>query len=107
MAWESLLYFIPLIFFIFQSLVLAILKENVKSSIIIGALVIPFATAFYFLNLSIKLFVCFILLSFIFGFLAIFSFAVERDKLGSFFTFFNVGIIIGEYLLLLGFIPIP
>ena len=104
MTYENLLYSIPLIFFGFQLFLSIIIKKSeALKDLTLGLVVIPFATAFYFLNISLNLFILFIILSFICSIIVLVSFATDTkrgERIGVIFLIVNVIVIVFEYLLL-------
>ncbi len=94
---DKLLYIIPLIFFAVQLVLLFIVKEEIGIDFVIGILVLPFATAFFFLNISMNSFILFIILSFILVLFTTFAFAKEKNKLGIVLTIVNVILVLLEY----------
>lgn len=106
MAWEILIYFLPLIFFAVQLIIMKIADKEIDATFIFGSLIAPFVTAFYFLNLSIGLFVFFIIVTFIFVLFSLVSYAMEKDKLGFFFVVLSLLTLVAEYLFLLEIVPL-
>lgn len=99
MAYEKLLYLIPIFFSIFQTFIYKIIgRKDVKEDIIITLLIIPFATAFFFLQTSVNLVFIFMSVQFIIAFIALTSYAAKKDNLGHLFVFFSVLVIVIEYL---------
>ncbi len=98
MVYETLLYFIPLIFFGLQSLISFIIdKKSAMAQVIIGMWVTPFATSFFFLQISMSFFIGFVIASFFLALLATISYAADNEKAGNVFTFLCVILIFVEY----------